>query len=739
MSARSKAAIAAGAGLGATVLFAPAADAATLTVTSLADDGSPGTLRSAVEAANAAAGADTIVFQSGLSGTIQLNDSDGAIEVYNESLTIDGPGANALTIKGDGDERIFTLYNFNDPNQQVTFDGLRLTGGDATGNEGDSSGSGGAISSDDDGSPAPAVTIANSVLTGNHASDSGGAFYTFYSATTLLNSTITNNTADDDGGGVYLEDANQFSNLPQSLVIQNSTISNNRADGAGGGVYSSNGYGGATITGSTITNNISQDRGGGLYFTDQHGSVTVQGTQINGNESLNDEAGGAYVTNNDGNVTFQGTAISGNVAGSDAGGLEVYDNTGAVTVSDSTLAGNRAGGYGGGGTFYDNGGQVTISGTTIANNRATDGGGGASLWGNDGLVLVQNTTVTGNRADSDNDGDGYGGGFNSYNRAGGTQDTDRIIRNSTIVGNRTDSPDGGGGVYAYLFDNNAGAPDVLQLRSTIVANNSAPAAPSEADLGFNVGGPPTGTFDAGFSLIRTPGTPPLTESPAGSNIFGQDPQLGPLADNGGLTQTLLPALTSSAIDAGVANGLTTDQRGLSRTDELSSVPNKPGSDGTDIGAVEIQTASCQGSFVPSKTGTDNGETITGTDGSDALLALGGDDTASGLKANDCVDGGEGNDKLSGDEGKDLVVGGKGDDRADGSKGKDKVKGNDGRDVIIGGPGKDKLKGNGGLDKIKAIDDTKDKVNCGAGNKDKAKVDAIDKVKKNCEIVKVAKK
>ena len=131
------------AGAGAVVLFAPAADAATFMVTSLADDGSVGTLRTAIETANTTPGADTITFASGLSGTIQLNDTDGAIEINSDPLDIQGPGPSQLTVRGDGNERLFTLYNFNTPGDTVIFSGLTLTGGNSTG-------SGGAISSDDD-------------------------------------------------------------------------------------------------------------------------------------------------------------------------------------------------------------------------------------------------------------------------------------------------------------------------------------------------------------------------------------------------------------------------------------------------------------------------------------------------------------------------------------------------------------------------------------------------------------
>ena len=97
LGVNSKATLAAGAGIGATVLFAPAADAATFTVTNLNNDGA-GSLRQAVIDANAAAGEDTVVFQSGLTGTITLAGTD--IDVL-EGLDIQGPGAGVITVNGN--------------------------------------------------------------------------------------------------------------------------------------------------------------------------------------------------------------------------------------------------------------------------------------------------------------------------------------------------------------------------------------------------------------------------------------------------------------------------------------------------------------------------------------------------------------------------------------------------------------------------------------------------------------
>jgi hypothetical protein len=91
----------------------------------------------------------------------------------------------------------------------------------------------------------------------------------------------------------------------------------------------------------------------------------------------------------------------------------------------------------------------------------------------------------------------------------------------------------------------------------------------------------------------------LTQFPVGSNVLGADPQLSPLADNGGLTNTLLPSPSSPAVDAGIANGFTVDQRGLARTVQQPGA-NAVGSDGTDIGAVELADGGIDGSSASAK-------------------------------------------------------------------------------------------------------------------------------------------
>ncbi len=675
----SKAAIATGAGVGATVLFAPAADAATFTVTNLNNAGA-GSLRQAVIDANRLDGDDTVVFQSGLSGTITLTGADSDIEIYFDGIDIRGPGANQITVDGNNLDRIFFATDFDNPNEPVRISDLTLTRG-LYGN----GGFGGAFYSDNTGAVAPNfapdVTIADSVLTNNRAGG-GGAIRVDHGSLAILNTALTGNVATTYGGGaLYMNDADPGKT---ALTIRESTFSGNatNTDSEGGGAFKfyaqTETDGGALIENSNFVNNSSANDGGAMVF---------YGDQ-----------GGQYI------------------------------------------------------------GDVTIRGTTVAGNTAMERGGGILARSIEGALRIENSTISGNTADSDGDGSGYGGGIGSYN----LPDRPRTILNSTVVANR--AGDRGGGIYAFRADDPAQpGDDVFGVSSTIVAANTAPLGP---DLGENA--TPDDSFNVGFSLIQNPAGATITESPPGSNLTGVDAQLGPLANNGGPTQTHEPLFTSPVIDAGIGNGLTTDQRGFPRAVGIPSIPNRSGSDGTDIGSVEVQA--CRDLPAHAFPAGAAGETLSGTPESDLMTGGAGNDTLNGLAGTDCVSGADGDDTANGDEGADLVTGdagndtatgGAGKDNVDGGDGKDRLKGNGGKDKvkgaggkdsingdggkdkiaggagkdrIKGGNAKDKIKGNGGKDKINSIDRKVDKVNCGGG-KDTAKVDSIDRVSRNCEVVK----
>lgn len=331
------------------------------------------------------------------------------------------------------------------------------------------------------------------------------------------------------------------SNL-STLSLNDIVFSDNEATSSGGAIYTFRSP--LSITDSKVTGNTA-GQGGGAIYTD-------------GANALNEDQD---------SVTIRNTAIYGNQSGSNGGVLYVDNATGGdVLIANSELRDNTSGGSGGALFFYGSKGLMTVRGSTISGNDATSDGGGIyfnSDYYDDGLV-VENSTVAGNTAALE------GGGINIYNR----NDEPVTIRNSTIAGNSS----GGAGAGIFRYD----AP--VDVSSTIVADNDTPSGDQD-DLGQEPTA--TGSFNVGSSLLENvPNT--VTVATTGPNKIGIDPQLGPLGANGGTTPTQVPALTSPAIDAGVANSLATDQRGLNRTVEEPTVPNSAGSDGTDIGAVELQ-------------------------------------------------------------------------------------------------------------------------------------------------------
>jgi hypothetical protein len=250
---------------------------------------------------------------------------------------------------------------------------------------------------------------------------------------------------------------------------------------------------------------------------------------------------GGGVRDIDATLTLSRMVVTKNVASKGGGGIAV--SGGSLTVADSTVSGNTGGG------IYSVDASVSITGSTISGNATAESGGGVFVSGRGSLSLTD-STVSGNTAAS-----GNGGGlFLAYT-------TTAVIRNSTIAYNTAFRQ---GGIYCTT----------ATLESTIVAKNSGSWA---ADLSAYV--------VATFSLIGDPTGVTLGRG-SGNNLFNRDPQLGPLADNGGptLTHALLPG--SPAINAGSnpAN-LTTDQRGAGFPRFYESA--------ADIGAFEVQQPTVQ--------------------------------------------------------------------------------------------------------------------------------------------------
>jgi hypothetical protein len=200
----------------------------TFLVTNLHDSG-PGSLRAAVQSADATTGA-VIGFAKGLHGTITL--TNGELDLTS-SMTINGPGANKLAVSGNDTSRIF---NVSGSSTDATISGLTLTDGKAADQ-------GGGILNQDSTLNLSGDVFSDNVTFGSATNGGrGGAIRNLTGNLNITDSLITGNQALGGagllgfGGGVY--------NLSGHVTIDNSTISDNLARGA-----DSNGSSGAGIGG----------------------------------------------------------------------------------------------------------------------------------------------------------------------------------------------------------------------------------------------------------------------------------------------------------------------------------------------------------------------------------------------------------------------------------------------------------------------------------------------------------
>ncbi|MGO9245238.1 MAG: choice-of-anchor Q domain-containing protein [Verrucomicrobiia bacterium] len=614
-------------------LAATTLKATTWTVNSTADNasgsGTSGPLRYCI---NDAASGDTITF--GVAGIITLTSGE---LVVGTSINILGPGPTTLAVSGNSTSRVFDVRS----STTASISGLTIENGSTNA-------PGGAVYN------LGTLLMSNCVVMGSSSHGApalaqagiGGGIYNG-GTMSLADCTVTNNFADyfvdglaglgGLGGSIYNAGA---------LTLDSCVISSNWcADvlfgvgfglpASGGGIYNTNSL---TINLCTINNNHSGKghdnagdsqpgnggAGGAVYNS---GTLTVINSTANGNYT---SGGGSGVQNgfpggnggsgggfwNGGTLFMTGSTVSSNTCGNGGpggpytsplpggnGGFGggVY-NSGTLVLTNSTIVGNVCGNggmgsngsglspmipNGGPGGAGGSGGGLCTAGTlTSACNTIYGNAGGTAGNGGNGVVIGANGGSGGNGGTG-----GYGGGvFNT-----GTMNlwNCTVASNSVVlggaggmgaVGTMTTGANGVAGAVGN-GGGSANSNGVAQLLNTIVAENiTAGTGPdligNFTSLGHNLIGNVTG----GNGYI-------------GSDLLNVNPQLDPLADNGGPTFTCALQATSPAIDAGddavlsAPYNLTTDQRGL---------PRKSGAH-VDIGAYELQipfaivSASIQGS------------------------------------------------------------------------------------------------------------------------------------------------
>jgi CSLREA domain-containing protein len=295
-------------------------------------------------------------------------------------------------------------------------------------------------------------------------------------------------------------------------------------------------------------------------------SLTINGaglsnTIINGNGGVTTDRT-INVLGTGAAVSISGVTIAGGRTGGLGGGILNSGTNTTLTVTDSRLTGNSAGN--GGGISNATGDTVVVSNTTFDGNVTTSVGGGGLI--NSGIVTITSSTFSGNTAPIN------GGGINT--QGGGTTS----VTNSTFSENTSGSLGGGISnlgtlnlIQSTLRGNRGSAGNGIatgntniSLRASIFANatagggadNCSPTGVVGATLGSNVADDATCFANGGTDQVVA------------------DVKLGPLANNGGLTQTNALLEGSPAIDAvqgsctsdgtGGGSAITTDQRRVGR-------------------------------------------------------------------------------------------------------------------------------------------------------------------------------
>jgi hypothetical protein len=459
----------------------------------------------------------------------------------------------------------------------------------------------------------------------------GGAVYASGSSLELSGCTLTNNHSAGGKGGPLSGTAFLTPNDPSGgpafggaiyctdgqLRASNCVFFGNSATGAlglpdlegytshgglaaGGAIYCTNCS--LQLAGVTFTNN--QTQGGDILGRAQYSGGAAFGG------ALADAAGStrmsrcSFLSNQALGATRSDENLVDGVAGGSANGGAIAHQSGAMTIQDSLLESNTAlggggtargydlalYGFGNGGAIYNQAGILSIERTALISNQAIggsvpaglgdfghDAGGGAGTGGailNLTQLTVTNCTLTKNAAIggagevqlAGSGGSAFGGALFD-----GVAATGQFV-NVTIAGNSVQAGVGSPmlppphwifpGATLAIGSSIAVTNGTVSLVNTILSAevNQTNVSGSIIDAGHNL----SSDLSAGF-------TDPTSRG-------GIDPQLGPVADNGGPTPTMALLPASPAIDAGDDSVCPpTDQRGVTR----------PQGAACDIGAFEL--------------------------------------------------------------------------------------------------------------------------------------------------------
>jgi hypothetical protein len=308
----------------------------TLVVTNLSDTGvsGDGSLRGEIAAA---ASGDTITFADSLAGqTIMLDPAKGQLEL-SKDLTINGLGADQLTISGGDATRVFQVdYGHTD-----TIAMLTIAHGSADGSADGNLGGGGIINFG-------TLTLDHCTLSSNHADGApygGGGIFNVYgsSSLTIHYSTLSHNHADGPAGGPIFGAGGGAIDNYGTLSIDHSTLSHNHADYSNGAGAIANSFGSAVLTHTTLSHNHANHSGtGGGAIFNFFGTVAIDNSTLSDNHADQAGAGGGGIVNWGTTVTLDHCTVSGNHAEGSKGGGIANILGGTLSLVYSKVCDNKA-------------------------------------------------------------------------------------------------------------------------------------------------------------------------------------------------------------------------------------------------------------------------------------------------------------------------------------------------------------------------------------------------------------
>jgi hypothetical protein len=382
--------------------------------------------------------------------------------------------------------------------------------------------------------------------------------YQFASFTlTFRNLAMRNGRAPDYGGAIRLA----YQDFITTLNIEGVTFTGNVCDAAGndvggGALYAQGGI--VTIRNSSFSGN----RGGnGGAIGNLQARFTIEDTTFTGNSTnphagaFGGSGGAIYIDGSGGGqLVIRRSAFVGNAAAWAAGAIHTYLYAGGagMTIEDSTFDANST--YQNGGAIYHQNGALTVARSTFSNN--TTRGQGGAIWLLEATpTSISNSTFSGNAATgiAPNSGSSGLGGAILINAANAV-----TISHTTIANNHADWV--GGGITGGMSNGSS-----TTLRGTIVAHNTAANGGNPWNIAHNCS---TQLLDGGGNLqFPTHANPGDPNDPNCTAVVGiGNPLLGPLAGNGGLTQTraLLPGSPARNRVTSGCPPPSTDQRGVTR-------------------------------------------------------------------------------------------------------------------------------------------------------------------------------